>query len=246
MDIGEHCSFCGQIDFLPFKCACKKTFCMQHRSPEVHSCPQIDKVNSEKKMEKIVRESIDTSHLPSSKTLFPDRRNFKVELKTTETNPVTVGTKMQKSNKSALGKIKKFFEIRSKKRTEKASGPAKRMIEVSKLKTSSKGDSRVPATERIHVWVQVIDDESNLDKIERHPMFVSRSWPLGRALDSLATELKLKNLNNRTTDQSQRLFMFRETKSDQFEKLETSKRCNILKDGDSLFVVRGTEEPTNQ
>src|SRR5437660_596050 len=38
--IGEHCSLCGQLDFLPFKCTgCSKVFCLKHKSTSSHSCP---------------------------------------------------------------------------------------------------------------------------------------------------------------------------------------------------------------
>ncbi|KAJ5090508.1 hypothetical protein N7532_009192 [Penicillium argentinense] len=39
--IGRHCQFeyCGQLDFLPFRCeSCKSTFCLDHRSETAHKC----------------------------------------------------------------------------------------------------------------------------------------------------------------------------------------------------------------
>lgn len=39
--IGRHCQleYCGQLDFLPFKCgSCQKTFCLEHRSETAHKC----------------------------------------------------------------------------------------------------------------------------------------------------------------------------------------------------------------
>ncbi|WEW59364.1 hypothetical protein PRK78_004835 [Emydomyces testavorans] len=41
--IGRHCEFdyCGQLDFLPFRCeSCKHTFCLDHRTETAHKCPQ--------------------------------------------------------------------------------------------------------------------------------------------------------------------------------------------------------------
>ena len=41
--IGRHCQyeFCGQLDFLPFRCeSCRSTFCLDHRSETAHKCPQ--------------------------------------------------------------------------------------------------------------------------------------------------------------------------------------------------------------
>lgn len=41
--VGSHCEaeHCNQQDFLPFKCSCAKTFCLQHRSPVSHQCSAI-------------------------------------------------------------------------------------------------------------------------------------------------------------------------------------------------------------
>ncbi|KAI9729747.1 MAG: hypothetical protein M1834_006698 [Cirrosporium novae-zelandiae] len=41
-ELGAHCQaeFCGQLDFLPFKClSCKKTYCLDHRTETAHKCP---------------------------------------------------------------------------------------------------------------------------------------------------------------------------------------------------------------
>lgn len=39
LQVGEHCSLCSQLDFLPFVCdGCGKTFCEAHRKPAGHAC----------------------------------------------------------------------------------------------------------------------------------------------------------------------------------------------------------------
>lgn len=40
MAIGQHCAWpdCGQLDFLPFRCGCGQTFCLDHRSAAAHKC----------------------------------------------------------------------------------------------------------------------------------------------------------------------------------------------------------------
>jgi hypothetical protein len=37
----QHCAFpdCGQLDFLPFRCGCGQTFCLEHRTAAAHKCP---------------------------------------------------------------------------------------------------------------------------------------------------------------------------------------------------------------
>ncbi|CAM8880781.1 unnamed protein product [Rhodiola kirilowii] len=45
-DLGKHCSLldCKQIDFLPFTCdRCHQVFCLQHRSYNLHQCPNAGK-----------------------------------------------------------------------------------------------------------------------------------------------------------------------------------------------------------
>nr|QEG03151.1 zinc finger AN1 domain-containing stress-associated protein 12 isoform X1 [Cymbidium ensifolium] len=44
-DLGEHCQYdgCNQLDFLPFTCiACRKVFCLEHRTYRSHACPKAD------------------------------------------------------------------------------------------------------------------------------------------------------------------------------------------------------------
>jgi predicted nucleic acid binding AN1-type Zn finger protein len=234
MDIGEHCAFCGQIDFLPFKCSCNQTFCKQHRFPEIHQCSSLTRSKTLAE-----REQIRTDHLPPSQSLFPDRSNFKVQLKTTEENPTTIKGSIKPS---ALKKLKNFFANNKKSIQKKPPQNAtKKLIELSKLKSVAKGDEKVPATERIYIWVQVIDNENEkFDSIVKNPVYVSRSWPMGRALDSIALSLALKNTNNRTTDESQKLNLFQQ-KGDEFSRLSPSSRCNTLTNGDTVFIVRGSD-----
>jgi hypothetical protein len=179
----------------------------------------------------IAREMIDTSHLPSSKTLFPDRSGFKVELKTTDTVPTSIEQRM-KNNNSGLLKLKKLFEKRPK------SSASKKIVEISQLKSKAKGDPKVPQSERIYVWLQVLDTKSKYEKEERHPVYISRGWPLGRALDSIATLLKVQNVNNKTQDEGLKLHLYRQ-EGDEFVKMSTSERCNVMKDGYTVFLVRG-------
>ncbi|CCE63690.1 hypothetical protein TPHA_0F02080 [Tetrapisispora phaffii CBS 4417] len=39
LDVGSHCQFCRQIDFLPFHCSyCNNDFCASHRFKDDHRC----------------------------------------------------------------------------------------------------------------------------------------------------------------------------------------------------------------
>jgi predicted nucleic acid binding AN1-type Zn finger protein len=39
-NLGKHCYYCNQMDYLPFKCLhCTKDFCLLHRNKINHECP---------------------------------------------------------------------------------------------------------------------------------------------------------------------------------------------------------------
>ena len=43
-NLGKHCFFCKQLDFLPFECdLCKNFFCKLHRTENKHECIKIKK-----------------------------------------------------------------------------------------------------------------------------------------------------------------------------------------------------------
>uniref|UniRef100_A0A8C4MPD3 Zinc finger AN1-type containing 1 n=1 Tax=Equus asinus TaxID=9793 RepID=A0A8C4MPD3_EQUAS len=55
LDIGRHCQVqhCRQRDFLPFVCdGCSGIFCLEHRSKESHSCPEVTVSNERLKSDK--------------------------------------------------------------------------------------------------------------------------------------------------------------------------------------------------
>ncbi len=38
-DVGKHCYYCKQQDFLPFQCErCQRYFCLTHKEPDAHEC----------------------------------------------------------------------------------------------------------------------------------------------------------------------------------------------------------------
>nr|XP_036853963.1 AN1-type zinc finger protein 1 isoform X3 [Manis javanica] len=55
LDVGQHCEaeHCRQRDFLPFVCdGCSGIFCLEHRSRESHSCPEITVISERPKADK--------------------------------------------------------------------------------------------------------------------------------------------------------------------------------------------------
>lgn len=288
MDIGEHCSLCGQLDFLPFRCSCKLAFCTQHKAPESHNCVQLSQALLPPNG---LRGGFDVSSLkrdtsagssPTAHSLFPDR-SITIDLKTTQDHPTTLRGQMEKKaqegskkNMNALDKLKKFFAKNRRKRAlsdavsvissnssnstgQKSSTKpvtakskaAKRVVEVNKLRKTAKGHNLINLVDRLYLWVVVIDEESAFGKAQRNPVYVGKKFPIGRALDDIAKKLEVRNVNNKTVDQKERLFLFKVEpelgvdgiEANNYVRLELNERCNQrLKDGEVVYLVRGSSE----
>jgi hypothetical protein len=61
-----------------------------------------------------------------------------------------------------------------------------------KLKSRATGDKRVPQEERVCFEVIRLDD----GQIKSHPLFFSKEWSVGKAVDYCAVVLGLENRNN--------------------------------------------------
>ncbi|ODQ79211.1 hypothetical protein BABINDRAFT_26961, partial [Babjeviella inositovora NRRL Y-12698] len=263
MDIGKHCQYCNQLDFLPFTCPhCKLTLCLDHQKVDAHKC-------AENPFEK-TRSVSPVSHLPSSKTLFPDRSKHKEQLDKEiaylQANPKP--TSLATSNSTPLQRVRKFLSKSKDKSTFKGTGifgiklgkakPETTPIavypstkEVLVLRREAKGDAKVLAADRVYVWAVFVPDAGSEAVRETIPLWISKKWPVGRALDALAALLKIRNVNNSVTDKLQRLTICRQARKgekriidvdDDGELVEvsTSGRCEReFKDGDTLYVVRG-------
>lgn len=246
MEIGEHCSFCGQLDFLPFKCECMKTFCAEHRQPAIHQCSFIAEQDAKASPQHVSggRKNTDAA----IKALLPERSSVRMKQYNEQQQAQQQQAKgnnlnsLIQNNQSAMAKLKSFFASNSKPSRPVTNNKTKQMIELSKLKAASKGDGKIPVSERIYVYVQVIDDDSSsAAQNVRHPVFISRAHPIGRALDQLAAQFGLRNVNNRSSDESQKLFLFKQVQEAgaEFQKLGFSDRCSSVHNCDVLCLVRG-------
>ena len=276
MDIGQHCTICRQLDFLPFVCPrCDKSYCNNHRIEyNTHECMMDEQAMKLKKLE---HSKVDVSKLPKSKDLFPDldkiRREAKEKYEMEQsrkignrlTNVRNGDNKPLTSIEVAMLRLKKllsnsdvkkastksFLGFKAKISASSASKKptaASKMLEMTQLKRSAKGDARITATDRVYVWVSYnSDDDTQFNG--KHAQFFSKKWPIGKMLDSSADLAKVKNLNNKVVDSALKLAMFRkmrdgekltEAASEGFVYIPTSGRVEKeIKDGDDVYILRG-------
>jgi hypothetical protein len=68
-------------------------------------------------------------------------------------------------------------------------------VALMKLKQSARGPSGVPMENRRHVFVKVENEHGDVANNRQYPFYLSKLWPLGKALDYLTNELKLLPMN---------------------------------------------------
>lgn len=248
MDIGEHCAYCRQLDFLPFACdGCKKVFCASHRTQLQHHCPVVlDKLPSPPASSSLVR----TAGLVSA--LFPDRSHDRAKLEKSLSAPkqpttiketqFRVGDVAATTN-NAFSKLRVLFGAQKAKKG-KVSGRS-RTAEILQLRKAAVGDAKIKPPDRVHVWCLYVDAHGDMEAMkkidvekQRQAVFVSKQWPVGRAIDALAERLRVKNVNNSTSDGLQRLAMFA-MEQEEPRLVAASERCSRFHDGDTVYLVRG-------
>lgn len=250
MNIGKNCYKCNQLDFLPFYCEfCKHVYCSNHRSLDVHDCVG--------RPQRPVSPSLYDG--PTAASLFPDsqKRKEKLEKSFKDASPTTIKEQQQAktgSKPGAMMKLTKFLHLQKLQRSGtltslfgklkgKPSGTNK-IAETSTIKKTAKGSNLVPAQDRVYIWVVFIDgNEETLGKTDitkqRKGVWISSKWSMGRALDSIADVLNIRNSNNSTQETSDRLNLFKVVEENP-DLLQTSAKVQgKLTNGDTLYLVRG-------
>ncbi|KAK6456251.1 uncharacterized protein RJT20DRAFT_5644 [Scheffersomyces xylosifermentans] len=138
---------------------------------------------------------------------------------------------------NAFSKLNKFLKIQREKSKSSSSTLGKifnskpraasnnKVVELAQLRKQAKGDSKISVNDRVYIWALYVngqkDSESNSNSREsdefsrinvekdRKPIFVSKNWVVGRALDSIADNLQIKNINNSTNKSDERLNIFK-------------------------------------
>ncbi|CDO93759.1 unnamed protein product [Kluyveromyces dobzhanskii CBS 2104] len=263
LDVGTHCSFCRQNDFLPFHCTdCNGDFCSSHRLREDHHCESL-KYGKHSSSSIAAATSANTSASASTKkssggsflqALLPARAPDRIQalLKEDQSKPVDnlksklLGGK-SKSSAHAVDKLRQFFTkngklFDSKKSTTRLSS-ANRLIQVTKMKRTARGDDAIPVANRIYVWCYVVADSPQSDKKPTaNEVFINKMWPVGRALDSLASVLNVKNSNiDHSISTDEKLFLYKGDASSQQLLASSARVSSTINEGDTLYLVRGLE-----
>ncbi|KAI9193329.1 uncharacterized protein BJ171DRAFT_528916 [Polychytrium aggregatum] len=157
------CSFagCTVAELWASKCRrCGSPFCLNHRHPPDHSCPNIE---------------LDAKAAQDKKTAIQQLISDKIQ-------PGAPTAKLSPPVKKA-----------------KRSSPA---VELMRLKMHAKGDSSVPADNRVYfrAFFPLERPQPSL------PLYFHRDWNIGKVLDKIADAGRVSNFNNSQPDKKLSLF----------------------------------------
>lgn len=269
LDIGTNCAYCRQLDFLPFTCSyCKLAFCESHRTQLSHQCPV--------PVPPLVQPHL-KHNLPTALSLFPDRdADLKViDEKLARATGRRLGSgpaapallkphlkrardtflkflTLQKARSSVPGKKLTFGSLFGR---GSASGEKNKpdVASILHLRKVARGDSKIPALDRVHLWcvyiptekASALEEERVFSSMDvgalKKPIFVLKKWSVGRALDSFANTLSIPNDNNVTADPNQRLNIFKVSAAAEPVLAKMADRCaSLFRDGELVYLVRGT------
>ncbi|KAK2506329.1 hypothetical protein MC885_008061 [Smutsia gigantea] len=190
-----HPSWVG--NFLPFVCdGCSGIFCLEHRSRESHSCPEITVISERPKADK------HTSY-PCSFKDCAERELVPVICPHCEKN-FCLRHRHQTDHECKKLEIPKPHMAATQKLVRDIIGKlssSKTGMTASKRRKGAKNSETAAKAER--VYFQVFLPKGNKEKSK--PMFFCHRWTIGKVIDFAAALASLKNDNNKLTAKKLRL-----------------------------------------
>ncbi|KAF6101723.1 zinc finger AN1-type containing 1 [Phyllostomus discolor] len=213
LDIGLHCQLehCRQRDFLPFVCdGCSGIFCLEHRSRESHSCPEVTVIKERLKSDMHTsypcsyKECVEKELVPvicpycEKNFCLRHRHQSDHECEKLEIPKPRMAT-TQKLVKDIIDSKTGETAVKRRKGAKNSATAAK--VALMKLKMHAEGDKSLPQTERVYLQVFLPKESKEKSK----PMFFCRQWSIGKVIDLAASLASLKNNNNKLTGEKLRL-----------------------------------------
>ncbi|KAL0930545.1 zinc finger protein [Colletotrichum truncatum] len=124
----------------------------------------------------------------------------------------------------------------------KPTSASARLIAVNNLKKTAKGDDKLPQEKRVYLYVEA-EAETAKAKFPKGEFFFSKDWVVGRVLDEAARRLQVENVNNRSSDERDKLRVFHVEGG---RLLEFNEKVGAsLVSGNTVVLLRGVGPPPN-
>lgn len=155
-------------------------------------------------------------------------------------------TEFEKAAKELQDKVKQ--DIVNKLEAARAAGGSKgamaTKLALMKLKGKAKGDTAVPQTERVYFYVDCFNTEQNPKPLE---LFLCKKWSLGKSVDFVARQARVKNKNNVPDAPKLHLYKDGTCLSEKFDiTLNECIESGLIVDGDALKFLRIEPEPASE
>ncbi|ROW02105.1 hypothetical protein VSDG_02500 [Cytospora chrysosperma] len=122
----------------------------------------------------------------------------------------------------------------------KPTSASQRVVAVSNLKKTAKGDEKLPPEKRVYVYVEA-EAATTTAKISKGQFFYSKDWVIGRVLDAAARSLQVENINNQSSNEQDKLRVFHVEGGRLLEFNE--KVGSALVSGNTIVLLRGVGPP---
>ncbi|CAH0551039.1 unnamed protein product [Brassicogethes aeneus] len=249
--IGKQCHKpnCKQLDFLPLQCKCLKLFCSEHFNDHVRLCEKSRYLN-ESELKKIT-EVYKCTHLNCKVTdvvpLICQKCNRHFCVKHRHIECKVGDEKTLPDERKRYAKPVQEFEIAknavdkqvaenlNKVKKKQKNGQLANQVQLMKIKNKATGLKTIPTTDRVYFNIQFPKCLGS----KFFPVFVSKTWTVGRIIDAIASLCKIANNNNKASENKLRLF-----KKDTGEiitrniadSLEVLMKTEVILDGENLII----------
>lgn len=122
----------------------------------------------------------------------------------------------------------------------KPTSAAQRLVAVNNLKKTAKGDDKLAPEKRVYLYVEA-EAETAKAKYPKGAFFYSKDWVVGRVLDAAAKSLQVENVNNQSSNESDKLRVFHVEGG---RLLEFNEKVGAsLVSGNTIVLLRGVGPP---
>lgn len=248
-ETGRQCCHpdCKQLDFLPVICGlCEEIFCKDHSMPINHNCSKIvDNVITTKPVQ---IESLKCSedgckeHSAVEMTCGKCNKHFCLSHRhhssCHENKDSVLPWRIPKMQfaKAKAETDKQIDEKLKAAQRDTASRATANKIRLMKMKGKAVGDNKIPVVDRVFFTVHPPSGNSR-------PLFVSKSWTIGRSLDFFAKKLNTENNNAKPGCSKLKVFC----KDERFALDMNATMCSLIEkkvicDGEPLVIEYVTTE----
>jgi hypothetical protein len=258
LQVGDHCNFCSDLDFLPFTCDdCGNVFCQQHRKPDSHSCSQ--KLKKQQKQNSKPAPMAAVAPTKYTRPASAPTTGRRLGSSPAGTPPPAQASEKSNNNKAALEKLKSLWGSNKSSNSAPSSSSsqasssghnlfsgwkkpslaaqlrtsrAQELKLLNQLKRDAKGDAKIELAHRRYLYFESAATGKKVPVYHRDDIITGKL--LDKAADTL--NINLRTANSSAVGGKMALYLAR---TQQFlpynEKLSTA-LGGAVKDGDTLIL----------